>query len=126
MSDRVSVLFLGMIKAPPGSPDQIRDAPEEFRKIIMKQMQEAKEIGIDVEVKRFTETEIESTLDWLKENLPTKKWDGFCIGFGIRSLPEMTYFFENSMNLARELAPQAKYVFNTRVDDFLDALKRNF
>ena len=62
----------------------------------------------------------------IKVALPRCRWDGVVIGFGVRSPVEFTEFFEAVVNAARENAPQAKLMFNTKPTDTLEAIRRFF
>ncbi|KAL3145331.1 hypothetical protein ABBQ38_001591 [Trebouxia sp. C0009 RCD-2024] len=54
------------------------------------------------------------------------QWDGVVVGFGVRSPVEFTTFFEEVVNAARENAPQAKFMFNTKPTDTLESIRRWF
>jgi hypothetical protein len=54
------------------------------------------------------------------------KWDGVIVGNGIRGNPDMTPSFEKIVNAIKELAPQAKIMFNTTPVTSLDAIQRQF
>ena len=47
-------------------------------------------------------------------------------GFGIRGIPENTFFFEKVVEATRRGAPKATLVFNTSPDSTVDAAKRWF
>lgn len=51
-------------------------------------------------------------------------WDAVMIGAGIRGLVVHTELFERIVNAVHELAPGARFAFNTGPDATLDALTR--
>lgn len=62
----------------------------------------------------------------LIDELKGKNWDGVLVGFGVRGNPDLTVFFEQIVNTAREHAPAAKLLFNSSPESTVDAVKRWF
>ena len=60
----------------------------------------------------------------VRKTLASQHWDAALIGFGMRSIPGLTTYFEQVVNAVHELAPQAKLLFNTSLEDSVDAVKR--
>ena len=67
-----------------------------------------------------------NTLEKFREVVRSRRFDGISIGWGLRSLPEMSWLFEAAVNVAREESPQSKLVFNAGPDDVLNAFRRQF
>ena len=63
-------------------------------------------------------------IEAVRKTLASQHWDAVIIGFGMRSIPGLTIFFEQVVNAVHELAPQARFLFNTSIEDSLDAVKR--
>ncbi|MBT2532686.1 hypothetical protein J7E83_11240 [Arthrobacter sp. ISL-48] len=51
-------------------------------------------------------------------------WDAVMIGGGVRAIPAHTELFERIVNTVHELAPEARFAFNSGPDTTLDALRR--
>ncbi|KAF7964960.1 hypothetical protein HWV62_1312 [Athelia sp. TMB] len=64
--------------------------------------------------------------DALVAQLREKKYDGVIIGFGVRGAPELTVFFEKTVNAIKDALPTAKLLFNSSPLSTLDAVTRNF
>ena len=60
----------------------------------------------------------------VRKTLASQHWDAAMIGFGMRSIPGLTIYFEQVVNAVHELAPKAKFLFNTSIEDSVDAAKR--
>lgn len=58
--------------------------------------------------------------------LKRKHYDGVMIGFGVRGNPDLTVWFEEIVNIVREHAPHAKFMFNADPQSSLEAAKRWF
>ena len=63
-------------------------------------------------------------IEAVRKTLASQHWDAVIIGFGMRSIPGLTIFFEQVVNAVHELAPHVKFLFNTSIEDSLDAVKR--
>ena len=60
----------------------------------------------------------------LRERLAAKRYDGVLIGAGLRTLPPYALLFEALVNAVHEVAPQAKFAFNTNPADTAEAVQR--
>eukprot|EP01117_Protostelium_nocturnum_P019206 TRINITY_DN826_c0_g1_i1.p1 TRINITY_DN826_c0_g1~~TRINITY_DN826_c0_g1_i1.p1 ORF type:complete len:158 (-),score=33.01 TRINITY_DN826_c0_g1_i1:75-548(-) len=56
--------------------------------------------------------------------LKEKKFDGICIGFGVRSQPQLTVFFEDLVNAVMKNSVHSQLIFNTAPENTLEAIKR--
>jgi hypothetical protein len=54
------------------------------------------------------------------------KYDGIGIGWGARSVPELTPMFEDLVNFCRENSPRSKLLFNQSPNDLIEPVKRQF
>jgi hypothetical protein len=60
----------------------------------------------------------------LRERLGQTRYDGVLIGAGLRTLPPYGLLFEALVNAVHELAPQARFAFNSRPADTAQAVQR--
>eukprot|EP01117_Protostelium_nocturnum_P004037 TRINITY_DN15308_c0_g1_i1.p1 TRINITY_DN15308_c0_g1~~TRINITY_DN15308_c0_g1_i1.p1 ORF type:complete len:126 (-),score=20.01 TRINITY_DN15308_c0_g1_i1:76-453(-) len=60
----------------------------------------------------------------LVQKLKEKKYDGICIGFGVRGQGQLTVFFEDLVNAIVKNAPGTQLLFNSTPNDTLAAIKR--
>lgn len=60
----------------------------------------------------------------VRDRLADGSWDAVMIGAGIRALPTHTELYERIVNAVHEMAPNARFAFNTAPDTTLDALER--
>ncbi|KAF7978470.1 hypothetical protein HWV62_45593 [Athelia sp. TMB] len=67
-----------------------------------------------------------SAKDALIAQMREKAYDGVMIGFGVRGAPELTVFFEETLNAIKDTLPKARLLFNSSPPSTLDAVKRNF
>ena len=60
----------------------------------------------------------------VRAQLEQKRFDCVLIGAGVRTARGTFLLFEKLINVAHELAPQAKICFNTKPTDTVDAVQR--
>jgi hypothetical protein len=60
----------------------------------------------------------------LRDRLAQVRYDGVLIGAGLRTLPPYALLFEALVNAVHELAPQAKFAFNSSPADTAQAVQR--
>jgi hypothetical protein len=60
----------------------------------------------------------------VQSQLKQKRFDCILIAAGIRTIPSNFMLFEKLINVAHQLAPQAKLCFNTKPSDTAEAVKR--
>lgn len=62
----------------------------------------------------------------LEPYLDGQHWDAVLIGWGVRSNPEVSWLFEHCVNLVREKAPNARFIFSATPSDHLEAIYRTY
>lgn len=72
----------------------------------------------------LTEGDLDTARRKVSAALKSKAWDCVMIGAGVRTIAKNFGLFETFVNLAHELAPQAKICFNTRPDDTAATVQR--
>ncbi|PRP85424.1 spindle assembly protein [Planoprotostelium fungivorum] len=103
-------------EVPPHLQETIKNGLEHLSNI-------AKDAGFDYTFITVTPGEDPSVLH---AALKAKPFAVVCIGFGVRSQPQLTELFEKAIEGVRTAAPQAKLVFNTSPDTTLNAFNRGF
>lgn len=68
----------------------------------------------------------ETGLEAFRELLRTQRCDGVLIGGGVAGDPSMSYFMEQIINTAHEVAPRVKILFYNHVDDVRAIVERWF
>jgi hypothetical protein len=101
-------------------PEHLRP---EIEKAIVVMFEELKAAGVQNTSIFF---DPEDGVDKIKERLVAEQYDGVLIGYGLRSIPELTVFFEQIVNTIVEVQPKAKLLFNSHPSNTLDAVKRWF
>lgn len=97
----------------------------QFRKMLQNTITEAKASGLELEMMQVKASSFPSALENIKEKLHSKP-DGLLIGNGIRGTPKYTIFFEDLVNVCREVTPGTRMAFNTSPNDILECCLRNF
>ena len=101
-----------------GSTERIRASVEE--------MASSPDIRKDfvVEVVFVSPNEVPQGIKEYRQSLSARTWDGVIIGFGIRGVPEFTRYFEDLVNVTREVAPQARFGFTESPNDMKPCVLR--
>jgi hypothetical protein len=68
----------------------------------------------------------ETGLDAFRQQLRTQRCDGVLVGGGVAGNPAMSYFMEQIVNAAHEVAPQAKIMFYNHAVDVKIVVERWF
>lgn len=82
--------------------------------------------GFDLNNIAMDSADHSDTLKRLEQQLTSRHWDGFLIGFGIRGNKAYTPLFEAAVNLCRKVAPETMLMFGNSWDDLSITLARNF
>ncbi|ORY30188.1 hypothetical protein BCR39DRAFT_558711 [Naematelia encephala] len=75
---------------------------------------------------QFLEYSPEESMDRLEQVLQEKKWDGVCIGMGIRATKMFTPLFEALVNTIHEKSPGSRLLFNSGPSHTFEAVERWF
>ncbi len=112
----------------PGLPEAVKakiTSPEDLTKLLKAMMDEASDKGYEVHMMQLADED--KSFEWVEEvraMLASGPWDGFIIGNGIRSTPNMTLCFERLVATGREVAPNTPMGFNTHPMDVLETMER--
>ncbi|KAH8914695.1 hypothetical protein BT69DRAFT_1289838 [Atractiella rhizophila] len=72
----------------------------------------------------------DDTFEQFKEKLITKvtekHWDGIMIGWGVRGNIQITNWFEDMVNVAKDHSPKSRLMFNWSPESTLDMAQRSF
>ena len=135
MSSRKSILVVGGGgKGPPAGGPPLPSArkasnrtPEDLKQTLNAIVQEAAEEGYNVRMIQIDpESQPSAGTDIVKTALASQAWDGFIIGNGIRSTPDLTVLFEQLVRIGREAAPDTPMGFNTHPLDIIETIERMF
>ena len=107
--------------------DALPDPPvpvDTLRQAIADGYAAVEEAGYDVE-KAWIDADFEAGLAGLRTALTDRTFDVVMVGNGVRGQAQYTELFERVVNIAHELAPRARFAFNTDPGSSLDAVRRN-
>ena len=105
MSNTVAILHIGVPMDHPSIPPDMRPKVEQGLQAIKREMNRA---GLDYQLIYYSP---ESGLDGFVKQLRERPCDGVVVGGGVTSVPQMTYFMEQIVDLTHLNAPKAKIMF---------------
>ncbi|KAK9836740.1 hypothetical protein WJX74_007255 [Apatococcus lobatus] len=120
MPSKPFVALVGMPSHHPMVPEGVRDDVKKQLALVVQQMEDA---GYSSEVIYVTP---EDGMDKMTQEFKSRPLDGIVIGFGIRGIPQNTFFFEQVVEAVRRGSPKAILMFNTSPESTVDAAKRWF
>ncbi|KAK9424230.1 hypothetical protein SUNI508_03718 [Seiridium unicorne] len=113
-----SVLGLGVPASSPLVPDHLREPLGKALENLEAQMNAS---PYDWE---FLDVGPDMDFEVLVRKLREKKWDAVMVGMGLRTMNDITPFFEKIINTIHKQLPDAKFAFNAAIDKTLEACKR--
>ncbi|KAK9780041.1 hypothetical protein SCAR479_03165 [Seiridium cardinale] len=113
-----SVLGLGVPASSPLVPDHLREPLGKALENLEAQMNAS---PYDWE---FLDVGPDMDFEVLVRKLREKKWDAVMVGMGLRTMNDITPFFERIINTIHKQLPDAKFAFNAAIDKTLEACKR--
>jgi hypothetical protein len=122
MSSKLNLRFCNI-----GLPLDHSSIPEDVREKVRKGMDATlalyARVNCSMDCLFVTPEEMHKVVAYLQSH---PQLSGVVLGFGVRGNPDLTVFFEETVQAVREHAPQARLIFNTRPDDSLQAIQRSF
>ncbi|CAK3933046.1 Hypothetical predicted protein [Lecanosticta acicola] len=110
----------------PGHPTDPSVSNESIQAIVTSGAEKARKAGYDVQLTFLDPEDFTSSLSNLKSELGTGKWDALVIGGGIRVAPQFVVQFEQTINIAREVAPKTRILFQAAPGDIYETVQRGF
>lgn len=110
----------------PFAPPTTGFSRDQIAGLIKEDIARTKELGFESHVFEFNPAKPEIYLESLSRILESRRWDAIAVGFGFRGSRESSLAFEMTMNLCKDLAPQARLLFNQTPGEVSVAVARNF
>lgn len=123
---KAKIFAIGIPAAPKDRPDMAHMTGEMVAKQTVLNRQILNDTGYDFRSMGVNGREgfEGGTFDDIKQVLKEWQPDGFCVGYGLRSVSEYTDLFERVVQATKELSPGTKLGFPRAPDDTVDAVRR--
>jgi len=122
MSKTIAILHIGVPMDHPSIPPDMRPKVEHGLQTIKREMNRA---GLDYQLIYYSP---ETGLDGFVKQLREQPCDGVVVGGGVTSVPQMTFFMEQIVDVTHLNAPKAKIMFihGPELDEVRQAVRRWF